>query len=87
MKELAPHPSPQDIYLMSIVDEMSKKYLDVSVLRGKRDMIFVYSLDLQFKRLGESMKFKKEIRVTRIEIEKCQALGVIPKKIKKLLAQ
>jgi hypothetical protein len=27
MKELAPHPSPQDIYLMSIVDEMSKKYL------------------------------------------------------------
>jgi hypothetical protein len=32
------------------------------------------------------MKFKKEIRVTRIEIEKCQALGVIPKKIKKLLA-
>ena len=86
MKELAPHPSPQDIYLMSIVDEMSKKYLDVSVLRGKRDMIFVYSLDLQFKRLGESMKFKKEIRVTRIEIEKCQELGVIPKKIKKLLA-
>ena len=87
MKELAPHPSPQDIYLMSIVDEMSKKYLDVSVLRGKRDMIFVYSLDLQFKRLGESMKFKKEVRVTRIEIEKCQALGVIPKKIKKLLVQ
>jgi len=86
MKELAPHPSPQDIYLMSIVDELSKKYLDVSVNRGKRDMIFVYSLDLQFKRLGESMKFKKEIRVTRLEIEKCQALGVIPKKIKKLLA-
>jgi hypothetical protein len=27
------------------------------------------------------MKFKKEIRVTRIEIEKCQALGVTPKKI------
>jgi hypothetical protein len=87
MKELSPHPDPQDIHLMSIVDEMSKKYLDVSVLRGKRDMIFIYSLDLQFKRLGESMKFKKEIRVTRIEIEKCQALGVIPKKIKNLLAQ
>ena len=87
MKELAPHPSPQDIYLMTIVDEMSKKYLDVSVLRGKRDMIFVYSLDLQFKRLGESMKFKKEIRVTRIEIERCQEMGVIPKKIKELLAE
>ena len=87
MKELAENPHPQDIYLMSIVDEMSKKYLDVSVLRGKRDIIFVYSLDLQFKRLGESMKFKKEVRVTRIEIEKCQALGEMPKKIKELLAE
>lgn len=85
MKELQEAPHPQDIYLMSLVEELRTKYIDVEVLRWQRHIVFVYYIDLQFKRLGEKSKFRKECKISRLEIEKCQALGVVPKKIKTLL--
>jgi len=77
MKELAPHPSEQDIYLMSIVDELSKKYLDVSVLRGSQVFTFIYS--------DKITKQRHELKETRQVIEHNQKKNTLPLSIKDLL--
>jgi hypothetical protein len=77
MKELAENPHPQDIYLMSIVDEMSKKYLDVSVLRGSNAITFIYS--------DKITKQRFELKETRQVIEHHQKKNTFPLSIKDLL--
>ena len=77
MKELAPHPSPQDIYLMTIVGEMSKKYLDVSVNRGSQVFTFIYS--------DKITKQRFELKETRQVILHHQKKNTIPLSIKDLL--
>lgn len=77
MKELAPHPSEQDIYLMTIVDEMSKKYLDVSVLRGSQVFTFVYS--------DKITKQRFELKETRQVIVHHQKKNTFPLSIKEIL--
>jgi hypothetical protein len=87
MKELAPHPSPQDIYLMKIANLLSERYADVEVLRGKSWIIFVYYITIDLPRIKEIQKFKKEIRVRRATIEKHTPSGAIPKVITNLLSK
>jgi hypothetical protein len=77
MKELSPHPSPQDIYLMSIVDELSKKYLDVSVLRGSQVFTFIYS--------DKVTKQRHELKETRQVIDHHQKKNTFPLSIKEIL--
>lgn len=85
MNELPIAPHPQDIYLMSLVELLRTKYVDVSVNRQQRNIVFIYYLNLPFKRIGESMKFRKELNISRLQIEKCHAEGIVPKKITDLL--
>lgn len=85
MNELSERPHPQDIYLMSLVEMLRTKYVDVSVNRQRRNIVFIYYLNIPFKRMGESMKFRKELPISRLQIEKCHAEGVVPKKLRDLL--
>ena len=77
MKELSPHPSPQDIYLMTIIDKMSKKYLDVSVLRGSNAITFIYS--------DKITKQRHELKETRQVILHHQKKNTFPLSIREIL--